>query len=300
MLSVIIPTYNRLDKLKKTLAAFGEQTLAKQFFEVIVVDDGSLDGTKDFMEEFVQKTELNLKYFSLEHHGAGSARNFGLERAEGEIIFFCGDDTRPEKDLLKIHYWQHEVSDNVAVLGLALWDESQRISEFMHYLAPNGPQFHYGTIQDKQSAGFSHFYTCNISLDKKWLADEKFDEKFIFGFEDIELGMRLENKGLKIVYDPRAKVYHDHYYDEESFVKRMRMIGCGAVQFMDKYKNDKKSLNKFKKKYAPFCFFPGIRLFFRISRILANSKLLKKINKRYYWFWLVCWEYSAGMLEKLR
>src|SRR3989338_10269307 len=100
MISVIIPTYNRLEKLKKTLASCQSQTLAKKDFEVIVVDDGSNDGTGDFMSGQIKTKAIKLKYFNLGHHGPERARNFGVAKADGEIILFCGDDTCLAENLL--------------------------------------------------------------------------------------------------------------------------------------------------------------------------------------------------------
>jgi len=299
MLSVIIPTYNRLEKLKKTIKSAENQTLGKEDFEVIVVDDGSTDGTKDFMENFFAPEGFSLRYYFLEHSGPEKARNLGIEKSQGDIIFFCGDDTILHENLLEIHKKNHEEKKGIAVLGIALWDGSEKVTNFMRYLAPAGPQFHYNTIKDKNSAGFDHFYTCNISLPKKCLENEKFDERFCCAFEDIDLGLRLEKKGLKIIFDPRAKVFHSHRYDEEKFGARMEGVGRGAVIFFDKYKNDKKILNRLKRKYAPFCFFPGVGVFLVLSRFLAKSKLIRLISLKYHWFWLICFHYAKGMSEEI-
>jgi GT2 family glycosyltransferase len=299
MISVIIPTYNRLKKLRKTLEDFCVQTLSKKDFEVIVVDDGGSDGTKDFMESFQESTKLNLKYFHLDHQGPGRARNFGVQEASFPIVLFCGDDTFPDKNLLEMHVAFHQQKKNIAVLGLALWDESEEVTNFMRWLAPAGPQFHYNTIKNKKDARFDHFYTCNISLEKKWLESEKFDERFDCAFEDVELGLRLEKRGLKIFFDPEAKVFHSHQYDEKTFSERMERVGRSAIMLFEKYENDKKTLNHFKMKYAPFCFFPGLRVFDWFSKILAKSKLIKMIGIRYHWFWSVCWSYSKGMIEEM-
>lgn len=299
MISVIIPTYNRLRKLKKTLKAFQGQTLLKNYFEVIVVGDGGNDGTKEFMEDFRKATDLDLKYFHINHGGPGKARNFGIQKASFSIFFFCGDDTWPDKNLLKKHLERHRQMDGVAVLGIALWDEAGEVTNFMRWLAPAGPQFHYNTINDRDNAGFDHFYTCNISLEKKWLEKEKFDERFDCAFEDIDLGLRLEKQGLKIFFDPEAKIFHSHYYDEIIFGQRMKRVGRSAVIFFRKYESDRETLRRLKVKYAPFLFFPGLRIFHWLSKILAESKLIKKINKKYSWFWQVCWNYSSGMLEEL-
>ena len=282
--------------MKKTLASAEKQTLAKEQFEVLVVDDGSSDGTREFMEKEFVADDLVWSYFFNSHGGPAKARNLGLEKARGEIIFFCGDDTFPQEDLLTLHQEHHKKKSGTALLGLALWDETEPISDFMHYLAPAGPQFHYNTINDKTNAGFEHFYTCNISLAKSWLKEEQFDEIFENGaFEDIELGLRLERKGLKIFFEEKAKVFHSHFYSEEDFAQRMEKVGKAVVIFLKKYEKEKKIKNQLQWQYAPFLFFPGIKIFCFFSQLLAKSAWLKKINPRWHWFWRICLSYAKGI-----
>ena len=167
---------------------------------------------------------------------------------------------------------------NTAVLGLALWDKSEEVTDFMRWLAPSGPQFHYSTIKDPSDAGFDHFYTCNISLEKKWFFLEKFDEHFDCAFEDMDLGLRLEKRGLKIIYEPKAKVFHSHFYDEESFGQRMERVGRMAIKLFEKYKNDKKNLNKLKMKICAFSFFPGFVDIFPVERHSDEIKIASKVE----------------------
>lgn len=301
MISVIIPTYNRKDKLKQTLKTLEDQTLDKKEFEVVIIDDGSTDGTIKFLEDFGRKTPLNFQYFSQKNQGPGRARNFGATRANGSIILFCGDDTLLEENLLSIHQGLHKKHKNIAVLGLALWDESEEVSDFMRYIAPGGPQFHYNTIKDYNDAGFNHFYTCNISLEKKWFDLEKFDTDLAYAsLEDIELGYRLTKRGLKIIYEPRAKVFHSHHQKPEDFYQKIFQGGQNLVVFLNKYKKeDKKGYYHVKWKYAPFSFFGGTKIFNWVSQILSKSRLLKKINIKYHWFWSICYQYSSGILKQL-
>lgn len=296
MISVIIPTYNRLEKLKKTLDSLMAQTLDDKNFEVILVDDGSEKGVEESLPDYI-KVRLNLKIFRQENKGPAAARNLGVSEARGEIIFFCGDDTLLCPDLLARHLKTHQKKKDVAVLGLTLWEEDGRVTDFMRYLAPAGPQFHYNTIKDQDNAGFDHFYTSNISLEKKWLAEEKFDTRFReAAFEDIDLGLRLEKKGLKIVYDEEALAFHSHYYSEADFYRRMENVGRGFVILAAKYENDKKVLRRLKIKYAPFLYFPGLASFNFLSRLAASREFIKKINKKLYWFLNICFYYSQGII----
>lgn len=84
--SVVIPTYNRLDLLKETLASVRAQTFTD--FEVIVVDDGSSDGTW----EYLQDNDLGVRCFRQQNGGPGSARNLGIRESEGRYVAFLDSD----------------------------------------------------------------------------------------------------------------------------------------------------------------------------------------------------------------
>ena len=94
--SVIIPTYNRKQTLKRAIQSVYIQSLPP--FEIIVVDDGSKDGTK----EWVKKKYPNIKYIYQKNSGVSSARNKGIKTAQGKYISFLDSDDTWHKDKLKI------------------------------------------------------------------------------------------------------------------------------------------------------------------------------------------------------
>lgn len=301
MISVIIPTYNRGDTLLKTLASIEQQAYPNDEFEVILIDDGSTDETFRRIDEFRKSSTLNLRYYCQENAGPARARNKGIENAKGEIVFFCGDDALLARNLLNQHALSHKKRPGHAVLGWTLWDEESNPTEFMRYLAPSGPQFHYDTIRDCDDAGFNHFYASNISISKKWLEQNKFSEDFKYAaFEDIHLGLVLEKAGLKISFNRNAVIYHSHFYTPELFYQRMVKVGESAVVFRKKFEKDIVSFLKINVLYTPFMFFPfGLRLFHVVSGALRNRRLIKTISKRTHWFFNVAYYYSLGILRGL-
>ncbi|KKU05630.1 MAG: hypothetical protein UX07_C0014G0001, partial [Parcubacteria group bacterium GW2011_GWA2_45_30] len=91
--SIIIPTYNRAGLLKQGLEAVAAQTVPRYMYEVIVINDGSRDYTNRVAEEFQKNhPEINFTYLKQKNHGVSHARNQGIKRAKGEIIFFTDDD----------------------------------------------------------------------------------------------------------------------------------------------------------------------------------------------------------------
>src|SRR5258707_10281865 len=98
MLSVVIPTYNRCASLRRLLDALARQTLSADRFEVIVVDDGSSDGTRELLRTL--KTPYALVSIEQPNQGPGAARNRGVRAASGDLILFLDDDVVPMDDLL--------------------------------------------------------------------------------------------------------------------------------------------------------------------------------------------------------
>ncbi|MBU0999517.1 glycosyltransferase family 2 protein [Patescibacteria group bacterium] len=217
-LSVVIPTYNRKDVLIETLKAFSQQSYKN--FEVIIVDDGSSDGTK----EAINKLNLPFKisYFFQKNKGPASARNVGIKKAQEKIIFFTGDDIIPSPDLLKKHITMHQQGNsNLVVLGYTQWAPQIKITPFRKYIA--GYHFNYSAIADKNNVNWRYFYTSNVSVSKDLL--EKiglFDEEFIYAaYEDSELAYRMSKQGMKMVFNKEAIAYHNHLTNFKSYQRTM-------------------------------------------------------------------------------
>ncbi len=98
MISVIIPTYNEEKVLSDCIESLGFQTLTD--FEIIVVDDGSTDGTLEILKN-LEKLLPSFKFFQENHKGAGAARNLGAGNAKGEILVFVDADMTFDKNFLE-------------------------------------------------------------------------------------------------------------------------------------------------------------------------------------------------------
>lgn len=96
--SVIIPSFNEKEVLEECIESLGEQSYSN--FEIIVIDDGSTDGTLEILEN-LSKTLPNFKYAHQPHRGAGSARNLGAKTAKGEILVFVDADMTFDKNFLE-------------------------------------------------------------------------------------------------------------------------------------------------------------------------------------------------------
>ena len=236
-ISVVIPTFNREETLARVLQGLFDQTMSAGAFEVIVVDDGSRDGTASFLKSL--RAPFPVQAIIQENTGPAGARNRGVRASTGDLIVFLGDDTVPEREFLEVHRAAHREagSRKVAVLGYTGWPRERRVTPFLHHINEYGLQFGYELIADPEAVPFNFFYTSNISLPKRALLDiGLFDTTFPdAAWEDIELSYRLFRTGFTIVYRPRAVVRHHHAITFDSFRRRQERSGRAAAIFYRKH-----------------------------------------------------------------
>lgn len=229
--TVVIPSHNRRAVLAEVLDALEGQVGAPAF-EVVVVDDGSTDGTREWLAG--RKSRLDFRALLEPQRGPAAARNRGVAAARGGRIAFLGDDTVPEPGWLAAHAAAHERrggGDEIAVVGYTGWHARVRRTPLLDYLNDFGLQFGYRIIPDPEQVPFNFFYTSNLSLARHRLLAEPFDEAFPYpAWEDIEASYRLFRRGLRLVYEPGARTAHDHPTDFDRFAARQERAGfCGVV-----------------------------------------------------------------------
>jgi glycosyltransferase involved in cell wall biosynthesis len=230
--SVVIPTHNRLEVLAEVVQALEFQD-GPPPFEVVIVDDGSTDGTADWLRGGAFR--VPLRSIAQENHGPAAARNTGVAAASGRWVAFLGDDTVPSPGWLATHREAHRQRGDdprLAVIGYTGWHRRMRLNPFLRYINEHGLQFGYALIDDKEDVPFNFLYTSNLSLPRDLLLAEPFDLRFPYpAWEDIELAYRLKRRGLRIVYEPAATVAHDHPTDLARFAARQEKAGYCAVVF---------------------------------------------------------------------
>ncbi len=205
--SVVIPTYNRQPILEKCLRALEAQELTDATsiigYEIVLVDDGSTDGTLIWLEE--HKDEFpHARWFEQDHAGPAVARNLGVEKALGDIIIFIDSDLVVLSNFLQAH-------------ADALMQGQERLNSdrfFTYGAVINTCNFDNPTAEPYKITDFSaaFFATGNVAIPKHWLLKAGlFDTSFqLYGWEDLELGVRLKKLGLQLIKCPEAVGYHWH------------------------------------------------------------------------------------------
>ncbi|MBE9116080.1 glycosyltransferase [Lusitaniella coriacea LEGE 07157] len=205
--SIVIPTYNRKPILEKCLTALERQELAAdslvQNYEIVVVDDGSTDGTLDWIEDNPQHFP-HVRTFAQDHQGPAAARNLGVEQAQGDTIIFIDSDLVVTEVFLQAHA-------DALVKGMK---EEGNDRVFTYGSVINTCNFDNPTAEPYKITDFSaaYFATGNVAIARHWLLKVGlFDTRFqLYGWEDLELGVRLKQLGLKLIKCPEAVGYHWH------------------------------------------------------------------------------------------
>ncbi len=205
--SVVIPTYNRLPILAKCLRALEQQRLEThtpiEGYEIVVVDDGSTDGTLEWLAARAAEFPHVLTH-SQDHQGPAAARNLGVYQAKGDTVIFIDSDLVVTEIFLQSH--AEALVKGQEKLG------SDRL--FTYGAVINTCNFEHPTAEPYKVTDYSaaYFATGNVAIARHWLLEAGlFDTGFqLYGWEDLELGVRLKQLGLKLIKCPQAVGYHWH------------------------------------------------------------------------------------------
>lgn len=210
--SVVIPTYNRLPILEKCIRAIAHQTwnsdLGIEGYEVIIVDDGSTDNTIEWLEAHRDEFPC-VRWLQQEHLGPAAARNLGLQVAQGDWIIFIDSDLVVTDTFLEAHV--KRLIQEKQRLGI---EEMTEVPAFSYGRVINTCNFEEPTSEPYKVIDFSaaYFATGNVAIARHWLEKAGlFDTQFqLYGWEDLELGVRLKKLGLRLLKCPEAVGYHWH------------------------------------------------------------------------------------------
>ena len=233
-ISVVIPTYNRLDTLQHVIPALLAQDLRAEQYEIVVADSNSNDGTREYLAE-VARGAPRVRHLPGPYTGRAGARNAGIAAARAPIVLFTDADIIASTDLLARHLARHDRSPQPrAVIG---WEV--QVDSFDDYVRKSRDPALRGSLHpaSRKHIDWLYFMTGNASVPRAELERVGcFDEDFTgYGHEDLELGYRLKAASLPIEYERDAVNYHWHPVPFDQQQGRMELAGKSTVRFYRKH-----------------------------------------------------------------
>ncbi len=234
--TVVVPTYNREKLLRNLLDSLFRQSYPANKFEIIVVDDGSKDGTREMVETYRKGANRNLKYFYQQNKGPAGARNTGIRNSSGSLIIFIDDDCVASGNWLQEMVKGYDNPGIAGVGGLikAIVTKSI-ISEYCSYIGVMEKPIMQGDI-------VKYLVGANSSFRKEYLDIAGwFNEAIPLGGEDLDISFRLKQAGYSLKFNPEAVIYHLHKQTLRELLMTFFKYGRGSAIFYlqgAKKKND--------------------------------------------------------------
>jgi len=228
-ISVVVPARDAADTLPGLLRALDAQTLPKELFEVVIIDDGSRDDTGAMVDAWVTENHQTRSLIRGSGRGAGYARNLGIRNSCAPWVAFTDSDTMPEPDWLSsaLDVVRSEVVDGLEG-AIEAWPADA--------VGPFTRQF--------ESRDGGHFGTGNMIYRRSLLESlDGFDERFGGAFlEDVDLAFRALDAGARIVFKPEVRVRHQVLQPSPVKVltstRRQRWIPLMALKHEGRYWTD--------------------------------------------------------------
>jgi len=232
-ISVVIPTYNRLDTLEHVIPSLLDQDILRDRYEIIVADSQSSDGTAEYFKS-IRAVAHNVRHLPGAYSGRAAARNAGISAATSDLVLFNDADIIASRDLLSRHLQRHAEQENIAVVGLEV-----QVRSLEEYRAKRDHPELRNPLHPARRKRLSwlYFLTGNASARRTDLVRVGcFDESFTgYGHEDLELGYRLSRGGTTIYYEPRAVSYHLQDIPHDDQKQKMQLAGRSTVRFYRKH-----------------------------------------------------------------
>jgi GT2 family glycosyltransferase len=226
--TAIIPTYNRRDTLLACLEHLEASTVGADRLQVVIVDDGSTDGSLDAVagrdwrfDELVPIAQRNA--------GPATARNRGLAVARAPLTLFINDDTLVAPDDIEVHLDEHVGKDKAMVMGTFDFIPDFAATPLGVLLATTPHLFYFCLLQPGDECTADFAATCNLSMPTADARRIGFDETFRGpAGEDVEFALRLEDEGWYVKYQPEARSLHDHWLSVTGLKRSVRVRGRGG------------------------------------------------------------------------
>jgi glycosyltransferase involved in cell wall biosynthesis len=240
-ISALFSSFNRAELLREALSSLTQQTLPKEDFEVVVIDDGSTDHTQEVAASF--KSILPIRYAYQINSGLAEGKNHAISLARAPLVVFMDDDDVAAPNLLEAHLHSHQSYPdlNVGVLGFTDLLPTLANIPLMHFVTNiGGYLYSYSRLKNGAILDYTYFWGGRSSCKRELLNQRGlFDPVFKFGCEDIELGFRLKKSGpFRIIYNIGAKSTMIRAISLDDFLRRVHRQGRSNYVFWRKHPCD--------------------------------------------------------------
>ncbi|MEP1125064.1 MAG: glycosyltransferase [Ilumatobacter sp.] len=230
LVSVIVPTFNREDGIRRTLDGLSRQQLRNGSFETIVVSDGSTDGTNEYLTS--ESTPLPIVAIVQENSGPAAARNRGIEAARGELVVFLDDDVLPAVGLLQAHVDAHERADGrLVTIGPMLNPTDVELGRLVAWEQRMLYKQYDAMTSGELETSSRQFYTGNAAIARQHLVELGGFDESLRRAEDVELAYRLDDHGLNFEFLTEAISYHYASRSYRSWRANAYLYGRNDVLF---------------------------------------------------------------------
>lgn len=256
LVSLVIATYNGAKKLPAALDSLTQQTLDRELWEAVIVNNNSSDNTKEVVEEFARThPELNIKLVDEPQQGLSFARNRGIDESKGDYIVIIDDDEIASPDLLTEYYEFLDTQPHIVAAGGKItpryptkrpawlsWLTERPIAGTLDLgdeikLFPEGKYFGGGNMALRRSA-IDYYGKFNTDLGRRGSR--------LLGGEEKELYMRYYSSGEDIIYLPKAEIFH--IIDETRLTKPYFKAVCYRIGQSERIRTLGESPREFRKR----------------------------------------------------
>jgi GT2 family glycosyltransferase len=229
--SIIIPTHNRREILCDTLRSLAAVDFPVGRWEIVVVDDGSTDGTAEGFQACAESCGAPARLVCQDNRGPAAARNHGAREARSPILIWLDDDIGVVPDFVTLHVEALRAHPGCWILGRIIQNPQMERTPFGRFRAQVWEAFHNAQVPDavSETSGIS---AANLSMPRHdFLSLGGFDEAItIASCEDMLLGIAARASGIRTLYHPGiVGVHNDWAVDLPSFCRRQRLYSISDV-----------------------------------------------------------------------
>ena len=213
-ISIVIPVYNKLELTVNCVESIFKAK-SNCDFEIVISDDCSSDGTFDYCKNLANARK-NVKYIkNVKNSGFAFTCNRGAETASGKYILFLNNDTVVTDFFLDNFLKTFDIFNNVGIVGAKLLYEDNTLQHAGVLIFPDKKVDHLFRYFPKDYNKACEFRilsavtaACMLVKKELFFREGRFDERFLNGFEDLDLCFKIREAGFKIVYNPEVEIYH--------------------------------------------------------------------------------------------